>query len=376
MYKYTLLPSILLTIILLAGFSSCSDRNRSKTEGDSQEQVVGNGHQTFADLDYINGFPKELKVTASPDERFDMVGTYTFFLEDTVLFVSKSRTSDLIYAFNKDNGRLIGSFLKKGNGPGELLSTPALSISSFRKDGGNLIFSFFDDKGHVLDVDFSESLRKGRAVIKGSEDLAGNEVMHCIKLADGSGTYITTLKPNLTGIQRYISRNGEEVNIPFMEELNKNSIKGGDGFLFNLVGVHANCNLRLNRMVEAFIYLNTIHLYDVDGPFSRSLSFDRKLSDTEVLEQNGVMKMKKINYCLMVYRDFFAVLHEDSGNKFVCLFDWDGKPLARILVDPEIEYFDIDVKDGQLFGFCNEDETLRIYDIKQLGSLVYLQGRF
>ena len=126
----------------------------------------------------------------------------------------------------------------------------------------------------------------------------------------------------------------------------------------------------------AFIYLNTIHLYDVDGPFSRSLSFDRKLSDTEVLEQNGVMKMKKINYCLMVYRDFFAVLHEDSGNKFVCLFDWDGKPLARIQVDPEIEYFDIDVKDGLLFGFCNEDETLRIYDIKQLGSLVYLQGRF
>lgn len=334
------------------------------------------GCHTLEDVDYIKRFPKEIKTDVYIEDRYDLTGAISLFIDDSILYVAKMGAEHYIYAFDIDAGNLIGSFLKNGNGPGELLAVPALSISSLKKDNG-LVFSIIDGRGHLLDINFSESLKKGKTVLVGTEDVPTSNLMHCIKLDDRYGIYCTTLKPRFTGINRFIYYNGEQTSIPPLEELNKNVInKEGDSFLFNLVGVMANCNTRLNRMVEVSIYLNTIHLYDVDGPFAKTICMGKQLSDIEALEEAGPTGMKTINGYMMTFRDFFAILHQDKEDeKSVCIFDWEGKPLGKIYVDSGIDSFDIDVKRGKLFALKNATEELLIYDIRELGAIVINQER-
>lgn len=334
------------------------------------------GCHTLEDIDYINRFPKEIKTDPSIEDRYDLTGAISLFVDDSILYVAKMGVEDYIHAFDKDTGSLIGSFLKNGNGPGELLAIPTLSISSFKKDNG-LVFSIIDGRGHLLDINFSESLKNGKTILVGTEDVPTSNLMHSIKLNGGYGVYCTTLKPRFTGINRFIYYNGEQTSIPPMDELNKSVIsKEGDSFLFNLVGVMANCNTKLNRMVETSIYLNTIHLYDVDGPFAKTICMGKQLSDIRALEEAGFAGMKPINSYMMTYPDFFAVLHQDKEEeKSVCVFDWEGKPLGKIYVDPGIDSFEIDVKRGKMFALKNATEELLIYDIRELGGIVINQER-
>ena len=133
------------------------------------------------------------------------------------------------------------------------------------------------------------------------------------------------------------------------------------------------------KVAEAMIRLNQINLYSLtDTILRKTLTMSDKLDNVNQIEN---MNSKDIVRCytdVKSYGNLFIALYQGVSRKDFSegdcksefqVFDWNGKPIARIRTDKCISAFAID-KDGRLFGLDvnSESENILCWDLQKILS--------
>lgn len=357
----------ILFVLLMAGllFAGCRSRNSGTGEVTAPSRSADRA-VAFSDLSYVKEFPQTFQVrTAPPETPFEAMGMLDLVAHGNTLYISGRSGSGLIAGYDKESGACTGTFLRTGNGPGEVLGVKYLSTyTACERRDGHLHYFLTDGKGKMLDIDFTASLEAGQPVVASSLDISEEPMMCALQLPDRKDTVFGTyVKPSFDGFDRFLLGPEGRTTTAAMEVLNgASSGRPGDGFLFNAVGIRANYHPGMGRIVECSIYLNTVQLYDVSGPFSRTVCLGSRLTDVESVVGEGLSGMHEISFSLKSYPEFFAVLTDESvragkknAGQSILVLDWDGNPLVKLDLDRTVASFEFDVYAGRLYATDAED---------------------
>ena len=127
------------------------------------------------------------------------------------------------------------------------------------------------------------------------------------------------------------------------------------------------------RMVEASSFQNSIFLYDIGSPFSKTITIGEPTASIRKQEEAGMMNMKRAFMMVQAYPTFFAVLYsgdslsEPSGATPVIQFiDWEGCPLLEARLSVQGTSFDIDVAGKILYVADQKQEKIFRFEIADL----------
>lgn len=381
MKKLRYYATVAFSLILVA----CSGHGAGSSDA-AEEDVAYSGLKrqkaiTLPTLEYVTSFPQTMQLREPDPFESEILGALDLVVHDSILYIADRGGGALITGVDKRTGETMGAFLHTGNGPGEMMTSVYLGMYTAEEKKGHLVYNLLDTKRNLVCVDFTQSLKEKHTVMDSTMELGPEPFMYFLFMPDQNAAYGTFVKRSMDGFDRFVHGPTGRKTIPAMDVLNEGCIqKKNDGFLFNIVGVHAGYNMHLSRIVEASIYLNTIHLYGIKDAFGKTLCLGRRLTDVSSIEKGGFQNMRQQALMLKTYPDFLAVLSDDAvraGQKrpgqSILTFDWDGNPIARFILDREISGFDFDVYSGELF-VLDPEEKIWTYPL-QSDSSCFTSGR-
>ena len=273
----------------------------------------------------------------------------------------------------------LGSFFRKGRGPGEL---PAMNIPD--NYGQNLNGEVYADinnlSGKILRWNITKSVQEGRTV---TEEIGetGPTTLSTENLFD-DGIYYKELGPNKDCQERYIITTCSAKYIPKNMSILNDAIlqnKEDDGTRFNILSTEVEYDRATKRIIEASSGLNTIHIYSLDGDFAKSFCIGDQiynyndlanydLADRPITTIDG----KNFgSFCAFLYLDvpMFAFVHPESVPRLL-LVPWDGSSITQVKLPDKITSFDIDLESKLLFGYNAISESMKSYDISEVLSTI------
>ncbi|HIR83273.1 MAG TPA: hypothetical protein IAC98_05735 [Candidatus Cryptobacteroides pullicola] len=212
------------------------------------------------------------------------------------------------------------------------------------------------NKREMYRMNFSESLRTGQTEL---ETIAGElpyPSMAMVYLGDSEYFY-KTLSDNMTSYRRSIFEDGESFTPEWLEPLNSAHVDPGKDF--NLLSATTGYDRSRNIVVETPVRLNNINIYALDGSIRKTVNIGPKLSDIDRLQELDRADHPKTFAMSQLYDGFFASLYlgetaytYELGRTqmpHIYCFDYEGNPLADILLDEQVTSFDFDFEGGWLY---------------------------
>ena len=205
-------------------------------------------------------------------------------------------------------------------------------------------------------MNFSESLKTGQAEIETIGTMLPYPAFNLVYIKD-SVYYYETLIDKTTRYERNILKDRESSVPNWLEELNSAHVNPGVDF--NLLSAGFSYNRERNLIVETPICLNNINLYTLDGEFRKTVNIGRRLSDIDNLQKKERAYHPYTFATALLYDTFFSVLYLGETNlsyqmgrtqmPHIYCFDYEGNPLADILLDEHVTSFDFDFEGGWLY---------------------------
>lgn len=333
-----------------------------------------NRYFAFDDVRIVKKFPVTYN-PGSPDILdLDIIGLQGIKILDDYILVSSSSDVGCLSIFSKDSISHMIDILKIGNGPGEILYAPFISWVNFSDDGRYALI--YDFKGNYLKYDLVASIIDKTPV--------WNFVAVNLPVMDGARYFYIDdeqllcrkCKPNRDGYERLImDSSGEEISTPNVENLNRLS-----SLDMNLLSTGFVINGKNNRIAEFGSRINVIHLYSYVDEYAITLSVGDKMPKLNALEQLADENMRKMYYDSKSFDNYFAALYLDTpineldSGTFptprIQLFDWEGNPIAEIIVPVKALFFDIDIVEKELYVIEYETEQILRYDISEICDLL------
>jgi len=320
----------------------------------------------FRDVIQAKEFPVKVTLKNAEKVPISTIGAKDIRIQDSLLFIAANRDSGFISIFSLPSLERKGSFIKKGNGPGELLFFPFFSNVSFCNEGGNMIISLFDARGKSFNFYVNESMKDGTSCISSGIQLPSAQIMTCYDLGNGR-FFCRSLSGNMDAQRRYIHEETGDIETQAMGRLNKAVVpKSSDGLLFNALSSFTQINHEKMIAVEASTMMNTINVYKIDSLFAKTICIGKKVDKIKDICKDGAAGLKQKNFDLKTYENGFGVLNSDGESnspKSVLLFDWECRPVAKFELTNAASAFDIDWINHALYTYDMASETLLKYDI-------------
>lgn len=343
----------------------------------------------FDEVHYVESFPKTFDLQQAKSREELSVDTWSlagFRIVDTLLIAVSNDSEGYWTFFSLPDMRPLGSFLRKGNGPGEFLSCPFLGDAAFRREADGLHAYLHDDAlNRLFALNIDSTLRRGTAVLRLLSDSLPPQVFRSQYI--GSDRWLLrVLSQDWKRMDRCFFENGRCETPPVLEPLNAAYISKADGASQNLIGAIIKYSPLHDRIVEAPVSFRYINIYAPDDSFARTISLTREIEDIDYLVEQGFYNFPCSFWRLELYDDFFAVLASANEEtemtlndksvahpRVIRLFDWEGAPLAEIRSEQPITTFDFDPARGHLYiySFYDADrEEFCRYDVSDwLGRL-------
>ena len=228
-------------------------------------------------------------------------------------------------------------FLHIGNGPLETLAPIPFRQMYFHEVGDEIMADFFNMGNRLIRLNLSLSEAEG-VVIGHSLGEVPEELISRAPLSMLGDDFFFFQSPmDQKSVQRGLWQGGEIRYAPAQERLNSFFLQESDSFMFNIFFSTCAYNSERHRFVEASTMQNTIHLYDLNGPFAKTLSINGPVRDYRLLSKEGMENISLYSQAIQSFPDFFVVLYcehplsSPSGqNPSLLFFDWDGHPLMKI----------------------------------------------
>lgn len=324
------------------------------------------------DITYIDKFPTEIALEPEHPYMQDLEGAVDIISADSLLLMRNFKTPFLSVYSIKDKTKL-GSFLKKGQGPGEIAVSPS-NFSTFNNDG-DIILRFSDNRSDkYYNLDLNKTLSEGHEVY--------DTIISISKIHNLSWIYPLTTDTIYwyfdfasNGYKRKLSHDGV-VSSPAIV----NDPVDLTGLDINTVGFIPAVNLPEMTVAEAMIRLNQINLYSLtDSTFRRTICVGDHLDILAEEDNRGAGKRKNAYKANHSYGNYFVCLYIGQKESYVRrgistgelqFFTPVGDPLLRIRIPFPVNTFMIS-PDGILYLFSFEDETEKLYryDIPEIKAL-------
>ena len=305
---------------------------------------------------YVEEFPEKYSLTDAEEVNTGVLGSYDFRIVDSVMvFITGGDYGWKV--ISKDDYSETCNLLRRGNGPGEFISAPAPYSVEFYDENGE-IYCYLSDmnKREMYRMNFSESLRTGQTEL---ETIAGElpyPSMAMVYLGDSEYFY-KTLSDNMTSYRRCIFKGGESSTPEWLSRINAAHVDPGKDF--NLLSATTGYKRSRNIVVETPVRLNNINIYALDGSIRKTVNIGPKLSDIDRLQELDRADHPKTFAVSLLYDGFFASLYlgetaytYELGRTqmpHIYCFDYEGNPLADILLDEQVTSFDFDFEGGWLY---------------------------
>lgn len=339
----------LICLLLLLFLVSCTDEDRTLT---------------FSDVTYVRNFPEHCTVIESTKVPLDLPGLRDIKLKDSILFVSQDGQDRSVKMFGYPSLAYLGDFVMIGNGPGELLSAPFFSETSFSRHNDSLYISIPDFKMKIVRYNVTAALSGDAGCFTQHPLELGGSALGVYSF-DESTYYYMSLSQGMTSLTRHLIVDGVEQALEALEELNTAKLSINDGYAFNLLSAIPAYDSNSGVIVECCLAANRLNFYSVNDPsFKKTVVIGNKLSS--IKEAEARMKLAPVlpgcTFSVKTYDDCFLVLYgngiPDSKERTVLVFDWQGNPLQRIDLPSKVRAVDIDFDNRTLIAADYETEEL------------------
>ena len=337
----------LICLLLLLFLVSCTDEDRTLT---------------FSDVTYVRDFPEHCTVIESTKVPLDLPGLRDIKLKDSILFVSQDGQDRSVKMFGYPSLAYLGDFVMIGNGPGELLSAPFFSETSFSRHNDSLYINIPDFKMKIVRYNVTAAL-SGDAGCFTQHPLELEESALGVYSFDESTYYYMSLSQGSTSLTRHLIVDGEEQVLEAQEELNRARIELNDGYAFNLLSSRPVYNPKSGVIAECCMGANRINMYSVKDPsFKKTIVVGKKASSIKEAESRMklIPDLPEYFHSVDAFPDFFAVLYglPNSNSRSLLFFDWQGNPLERIDFPFKVASVEIDSEHRTLIAMKYETEEL------------------
>lgn len=334
----------------------------------------------FEDIEYVTTFDKETRIPQRlrSEVDFGVDGIRSFKIVDHYILVSSESKDGMVTVLEAEPPfHKLGSFFKKGNGPGELIYPfPTTGFNYAHDVDGELYAEFDNHAGKLIRFYVDRSIREGKTVseVIGTTEKTSFDV---INLGE-TGVFYKELTSEKDAQMRYIMKDGQKIVTKSMAILNAARIrnKGDDGSRFNVLSGSVKFDPASKVFAETPGSINAIHLYSLDDSFAKTFCFGTKMYDYNEIADLPSAERPLTSICTRQYEDFLAVLYldvtkrefslDDSWRPSIILLQWDGSYRLKIHLSERVDSFDIDFNTLRLFAFDSETETMYMYDMSEM----------
>ncbi|MBQ7811436.1 MAG: hypothetical protein IJ394_02645 [Bacteroidales bacterium] len=327
----------------------------------------------FNDVVYVENFPQKYVLEESESTVMDLpvLGVYDIRILDSLMLLTDSGGGNgFVTVMNHSGEQSLGTFLRQGNGPNELLfPVPVQNLSEIYN--GVVRFCIID-KAYKWDL--SKSLLTGQSVMEQIRDSLQRNMMNGLYINDSTRLQIS-LSPRQDQQNRSLVINGCRHELEHLEPLNSPVLKTkGDAYLFNILTFRTRYESRRRLVVEAGTMLNSINVYSIDSSFTRTICLGNSLDNIYDIETLKLINLPYTFSDLRVYDDYFAAMYcgkelkdirQKNGTKpLIMLFDYSCEPLALIELSHDATAFDMSGR--YLYVIDGDEEILRRYDVSHI----------
>ncbi len=311
----------------------------------------------FKNMERVDEFPYSFMLGKGEALNFVPVGALDIAVcGDSLLFSVPSEKFINVYDLN--DGIFSGSFLKKGNGPYEFLNPPFMQEMTFSER----IVSIYHPNGHFYDFDFKRSILRGSPVVINDANNLPKKLKNCFRVEDSS-YYCREVRSDAKGLRRFLWTSGKESQNASIETLNEILLEGKeDGYRHNLLSSLIAYHNEHDIVVEAVMYQDVINMYSLRKKFALSIVTGDNVNSIEELSTLPFGNFKDAYMDLRLYDNSFACLK--AGN-CVQFFDWQGNPIAQLMLPEKATAFDVAWGDRFLLTYDIETESLYKYKIPE-----------
>ncbi len=333
--------------------------------GCNKKQGIAPGpdYMILEDVSLVKKFPQTIHLGNPERVGLDVPGILDIAVKDSLLILSTQKAEGMWEFFSLPALDPLGGYLRKGNGPNEMIQTPWLYSTSFLVEGGELVAYLYDfARGRLLEMNVSRSVADRELSIVTTDKSLPATLFGFLVLGDDT-FFCREITATRDQQIRYLLKNGVKSTPDNFRELNWAYIMSGEDH--NILGTLTGYNYSRGRIVEAPIMLNYINIYSVDGSFGKTVCTDETLDNISEIQMLDIEERPRTYGSLRVYENSFGVIRFGE-TQVIQFFDMDGNPLAELLPDRQLTSFDIDFKNGLLYTHDRETDELSRYDIKNI----------
>lgn len=352
---------IAMSALLVGGLSGCV------------KEITPDRFMTFDAVDYVKEFPYVAELTESEVPDIDIIGINNFCIVDSMMFFSQRGSDSLWSVYSLPDYRLLGKCFSQGNGPGEFAGAPNVSYNTdfFYKDGRLFADIYEYQTGKAVRSDITAALERHETVMTLLCDSLPN-LFNFIPVTD-STFYCKGFSPDFTQQLRYMAGKSAGTLPPAVQRLNEARVEDDD---INIISTIAKMNRANGRIVDMPIGLNYINMYSLDGDFAKTICIGDELDDIRGIKAQ-IRWFRLYTFAdVRVFKDFWGVVSimedektfQTERKKYpsILLFDWEGRPLAKLKLNQFISSFDIDPMNKTLYVFDVHSDEMFMYDIAEV----------
>ena len=338
----------------------------------------GSNNMAFDSVRFVHEFPIHYQVSEGTEANTGLIGLRDFTIHDSLMIVMTTNPDGYWAFLSMPDFKILGRFLRKGNGPNEFLMPPYVSHATIYKEHDRLYMIILNQiKRCLLRMDIDSSIDAKKLTIEPLNDSLPRSLFGFAYINDTT-YFCRTITNDETQQIRFFLENNKKRIPAYLERLNNARVRRGADF--NYLSSIIKYNLKEQMVVETSSTLNHINLYSFDGSKTRTICVGKKLDNIDELQALPNWKMPYSYMNLRVYPHFFGALFLGETKKTfqtkrvhmpkIQLFDWNGDPLAEILLDRQATSFDIDFVNGNLYILDGQTEEFYRYDIGNLLALI------
>ena len=308
----------------------------------------------------------------------DLLNPTDIQVVDTFLLVSQHHNENIIQAYSTLSLKHLGSFLRKGRGPNEVMAFGLISQTYTESGNPKVIIQSYPNYLGILDI--KRSIEAGQTVYDKQykfETRLGKELFlasHSVYVLD-SVNLMMTKDPVRSGVQKdnnffwefyntdkdIMTRRLKYEDFPYMDSFLKESYR----------------SLKPDRSKVALFYrfFDMVSIADIKtGNVVQIIPEGKSINSRTVTDVDSrciCYKMGKgtDDYIFGLYAGGTSVLNEDDSrfnkNCSLRIYDWDGNLLHNFPFGENIRMFTVDVNQKFLYAVTDADSIIR-YDLKNV----------
>lgn len=312
----------------------------------------------FDQISFVENTPAT-KLDAGEIVPVDAIGAIDIELLDSFLIVSTEGRETLLHFYREEDYLNAGELFRLGNGPYEVTSLITLTDMSVFSENGHTVIGLYDND-HFYAVNLSASLSAGQVICDWSEEApASLKTMRYVK----RGEFLCRRWIGESRMQRFLYSSVEERPLVVTGPLDQSVSPGPEGMNFNILNSLLGYDVSRQRVVEASMRMNTIHIYNLDGSFRRTICLGNRVTDISKIEHSSFWEIPACFVDLRTSPEGFSCLFQ---HRDVLAFDWEGNLLSRWALPEEVDCFALDYAAGKLYTLSYEKEEIRKYRIPQI----------